>query len=80
MNLLYKDIREEESYKRGALKYGNGGVETRASKQGRRNKGVEILFLFKIAMAAYIRRAFNVKRSLKSSFSSTITDPLVIPI
>jgi len=41
MNLLYKDIREEESYKRGALKYGNGGVETRASKQGRRNRGVE---------------------------------------
>ena len=33
MNLLYKDIKEEESYKNKALKYGNGG---------RRNKGVEI--------------------------------------
>ena len=33
MNLLYKDIREKESYKSEALKYKNGG---------RRNKSVEI--------------------------------------
>jgi hypothetical protein len=75
MNLLYKDIKEEESYKNKALKYRN---------KRRRNKSVEIkilkyFFFFKIVIAAYIRRAFNIK-SFKSSFSFIIINPLIILI